>query len=105
MGLTEGSILRIFFICGASWHDWDGAGRDPRMFFCDLHRPNFQPCELPSLAAVFWDHLFGIYNVPADCTFLMFSRRVIVAWVIMDHYDLSGPQSGTDEPCRGAALW
>ncbi len=47
MGLTEGSILRIFFLCGASTGLVGTAlGRDPGLSVRHLHRPDLQPREL-----------------------------------------------------------
>ena len=52
MGLTEGSVLRVFFICGAfTGHHRHGARGDARLPLRDLHRPDLLLRELRRRAA------------------------------------------------------
>ncbi len=107
MGLTEGSVLRVFFICGAfTGHHRHGDGRDPGVPVCDLYRPDLFGFVNYCQGGSVWDpSIRGIYFLPAEAAA---GRRAVgggaVAGPVLRRHHLSGAPRRADEPGRGAAL-
>ena len=106
MGLTEGSILRVFFLCGASTGLVGTAlGVILGCLFAIYIDPIFSLVNYVSGGGVWDPSIRGIYALPAK---LQAAGRAVgggaVAGPVVHRHDLSGPARGADEPGRGAAL-
>jgi lipoprotein-releasing system permease protein len=105
MGLTEGSVLRVFFICGA----FTGiVGTIAGVILGVLFSLNIDAimAGLNWLSGSdVWDpSIRGIYSLPARLQVGRGLRRGAVAGAVVRGDDLPGPPRGPDEPGRGAAL-
>ena len=106
MGLTEGSVLRIFFLCGAvtglSGHV---AGRDSGVPVRAVHRPDLSLVNYVSGGGVWDPSIRGIYNLPAKLQWQDVGvGGGAVAGPVLRRHDLPGAACRADEPGRGAAL-
>jgi hypothetical protein len=105
MGLTEGSVLRVFFICGASVGVMGTAlGRGAGLPLRDLHRPDLLLRELGDGRRSGTRRSAASTRCPRSCGPGRAVGGGAVAGAVLRRHDLSGAAGGADEPGRGAAL-
>ena len=106
MGLTEGSVLRIFFICGA------GIGTIGTIFgvvlgclFAIYIDPIFSLVNAMGQGGVWDPAIRGLYSLPAELRLNdVFVGGDAFTGAKLDRYDLSCAPRGPHEPCRGASV-